>query len=38
MLINMVMADNRLDALVYPTRTVLAPRLRRGLRFQNCPL
>jgi amidase len=27
MLINKVMADNRLDALVYPTKTVLAPRL-----------
>jgi Asp-tRNA(Asn)/Glu-tRNA(Gln) amidotransferase A subunit family amidase len=27
MLINNVMADNRLDALVYPTKTVLAPRL-----------
>ena len=27
MLINEVMADNRLDALVYPTKTVLAPRL-----------
>jgi Asp-tRNA(Asn)/Glu-tRNA(Gln) amidotransferase A subunit family amidase len=27
MLVNKVMADNRLDALVYPTKTVLAPRL-----------
>jgi Asp-tRNA(Asn)/Glu-tRNA(Gln) amidotransferase A subunit family amidase len=27
MLINKVMADNRLDALVYPTKTVPAPRL-----------
>jgi amidase len=27
MLINKVMADNKLDALVYPTKTVLAPRL-----------
>jgi amidase len=27
MLINKVMADNQLDALVYPTKTVLAPRL-----------
>jgi Asp-tRNA(Asn)/Glu-tRNA(Gln) amidotransferase A subunit family amidase len=26
-LINKVMADNKLDALVYPTKTVLAPRL-----------
>jgi Asp-tRNA(Asn)/Glu-tRNA(Gln) amidotransferase A subunit family amidase len=27
MLVNKVMVDNRLDALVYPTKTVLAPRL-----------
>jgi amidase len=27
MLVNKVMADNQLDALVYPTKTVLAPRL-----------
>jgi amidase len=27
MLVNKVMADNKLDALVYPTKTVLAPRL-----------
>jgi Asp-tRNA(Asn)/Glu-tRNA(Gln) amidotransferase A subunit family amidase len=27
MLINKVMADNKLDALIYPTKTVLAPRL-----------
>jgi amidase len=27
MLINKVMADNKLDALVYPTKTVLSPRL-----------
>ncbi len=27
MLINKAMADNKLDALVYPTKTVLAPRL-----------
>jgi amidase len=27
MLVNKVMADNELDALVYPTKTVLAPRL-----------
>jgi amidase len=27
LLINKVMADNKLDALVYPTKTVLAPRL-----------
>jgi len=27
MLVNKVMADNKLDALVYPTKTVLAPKL-----------
>jgi hypothetical protein len=29
MRVNKVMADNRLDALVYPTKAVLAPRLPR---------
>ena len=35
MLVNKVMADNRLDALVYPTKTVLAPRLAEPVEPAN---
>jgi amidase len=35
MLINKVMADNHLDALVYPTKTVLAPRLAEPVEPAN---
>jgi Asp-tRNA(Asn)/Glu-tRNA(Gln) amidotransferase A subunit family amidase len=35
MLINKVMADNKLDALVYPTKTVPAPRLADPLEPAN---
>jgi amidase len=35
MLINKVMADNRLDAIVYPTKTIPAPRLAAPLEPTN---
>jgi len=35
MLINKVMADNKLDALIYPTKTVLAPRLGEPVEPSN---
>jgi amidase len=35
MLVNKVMADHKLDALVYPTKTVLAPRLAEPVEPSN---